>query len=328
MKNESRFATIIGTGFKVPEQTLSNEDLSRMVETDNEWIVSRTGIRNRYIASKDDTPWSLGAYAAKMALEAAKVRPNDLDAIIVATCTNDAPFPSAACRIQASIGASTAYCYDVSAACSGFIYGLHVANMEIATGRKNVLLVGADTMTRNIDYTDRSTCIIFGDGASAAVLQESPQPGIIDISLGSDGTQAELLKHVQDPRTRAFEGKTYAPLPSIKMEGRPVLRFATRVMVDSCLEYIDRYKLDKNHLCIVPHQANQRIIDAAADKLQMQPYSNIDRFGNTSAASCGIALHECVQKGVIKNGDHAFLVAMGAGLTWGYALMRWNGTPE
>ena len=325
MRDEPRFSSIVGTGFKVPQKMLTNEDLSKMVDTNDEWIVSRTGIPIRYIAAKTDTPWSLGAEAAKQALDAAKVDPNDLDAIVCATCTNDAPFPSAACRIQGIIGASKAYCYDISAACSGFVYGLHAANMEILTGRKNVLLVGADTMTRNIDFNDRATCILFGDGASAAVLQASSQPGIIDMVLGSDGARAELLKHVQEPRIEFYEGKSWAPKPKIVMSGKEVLRFATRAMVDGCEELIAKYKLDRNSVCIIPHQANQRIIDAAAEKLKLTPYSNIDRYGNTSAASCGIALHECVEKGVLRNDGHAIVVAMGAGLTWGYALMRWQG---
>ncbi len=326
-----RSVQILGWGKALPDRTLTNEDLSHMVDTSDEWIRERTGILERRIAGDGETTGSLAIEAARRALERAAFDPVDLDLIIVPTMTPDHLFPATACLVQDALGAPRAAAFDLSAACTGFIYGLAMAAQGISTGAyDHALVIGAETISRIVDWSDRRTCVLFGDGAGAVLLGVSSAPGgILATSLGADGSGAELLilpaggsRHPVTPETAA-NGMHY-----LQMDGRQVFRFATRIVPQAIRDVLDRAKLDLNHLeLVIPHQANQRIIEASAQRLGLPAerfFTNLAYYGNTSAASIPIALCEAVEAGLIQAGDHLALVGFGAGLTWGAAVIEWG----
>ena len=324
-------AQVTGWGKYVPEQILSNEDLSRLVETSDEWIRTRTGIAARRIAGAHDTTASMAIRAARQALAVAGLAPQKLDLIIVATATPEHLFPATACLVQDALGAAHAGAFDLSAGCTGFIYALSVAAEMIAAGTyRNILVVGAETLSRIVNWRDRNTCVLFGDGAGAVVLQPGEGGGgILASTLGADGSGGDLLmipaggsKLPAGPAT--FEkGQHY-----IHMDGREVYRFATRVIARAAREVTEAAGLKLGDVdLLIPHQANIRIIDSAVKDLGVprdRVYVNLQRYGNTSAASIPIALCEAVEEGRLQPGDHAVLVGFGAGLTWGAVLLRWG----
>ena len=305
-----------------------------MVDTSDEWIFSRTGIKQRHIAGMDETTASLAVAAAREALEKADVSPEEIDLIIVATSTPQYFFPATACIVQDALGAKNAGAFDISAACTGFVYAVTQASQAIkAGGAKVVLVIGAETFSNIVDWEDRSTCILFGDGAGAFVLQASEQPGgVLSTLLRSDGSGAELLSvravgSAMPPRDETSRDN----LHKVHMNGREVFRFATRVMAAACREVAAAagVKLDEVAM-IVPHQANKRIIDSAqrALRIPIEKFAvNLDRYGNTSAASIPIAMCEAIEEGRVKPDDNVILVAFGGGLTWGATLIQWAATP-
>ncbi|MCS7080741.1 MAG: ketoacyl-ACP synthase III [Chloracidobacterium sp.] len=323
-------AGILGTGRALPERTLTNADLEKMVETSDEWIVSRTGIRERRIAAPDETTSHFATLAAQQALKAAGLTPNDLDLIICATVCPDMMLPSTACLIQSKLGAKRAAAYDLVAACSGFIYGLATARSFIEAGHcRYVLVIGAELLSRFVDYTDRATCVIFGDGAGAAVVGPvEAGRGILAHRILSDGDYAELL-YTPGGGTRypASETTVRQRLHYIKMRGNELFKVAVRSMADTVGQILDELRLSPSDVDLfVPHQANQRITDAVAERLGIEReriYVNIERMGNTSSASIPIALDECVEAGRIKPGHLLVFAAFGAGVTWGAMALRW-----
>ncbi|MDD4889412.1 MAG: ketoacyl-ACP synthase III [Phycisphaerae bacterium] len=328
--SNSNGMVLAGSGYCLPERRLTNQDLVTQVDTTDEWIVTRTGIRERRIAADGQTTMYMAVEAAKSALADAKLAPDQLDAIIVATVTPEQPLPATACLVQAELNAGHCAAFDISAACSGFVYGIVIADRFVRHGGyKNLLLIGSETLSRITDYTDRSSCILFGDGAGAVVLQQSPDAGrgVLYHQLHADGKGADFINvpggGVRHPAT----AQTLADrMHYMKMKGRDVYKFAVMRMHDlirdamaNCNLTIDQVKL------IVPHQVNQRIIDSAIERLGISPdkvYVNIDRFGNTSAASVPIALHEARLRGRVDRGDTVILVAFGAGLTWASAVVK------
>jgi len=311
-----RRVAITGTGSYLPERILTNEDLEKMVDTSDEWIVSRTGISQRRICEKNMTTVDLAANAAEKALQAAGVLAEDLDLIIVATVTPHGLFPSVASGIQDRIGAQKAGAFDLGAACSGFIYALEVGRQFIASGTyDNVLIVGAETLSKFTDWEDRNTCILFGDGAGAAVLQpvQASEKGILASTLRTDGSGGDLLK------------LEHGGL--IQMNGNEVYRFAVKIMGEAVIEALQKAGLAKGDLdYLIPHQANIRIIQAAAKRLDLpmeKVYVNVNKYGNTSAASVPIALDEAVKLGQVRDGRIIALVGFGAGLTWAASILRW-----
>lgn len=326
-----QYAAIIGWGMAVPERIMTNHELATIVDTSDEWIRTRTGIQQRHVAGAGETTATLGTAAALQALHNAGLGADDIELVICATTSPDHLFPSTACLIQHAIGARRAAAFDVAAACSGFVYGLTVATQFIRAGSaRRVLVLGADTLTRFLDWTDRSTCVLFGDGAGAVVLEASGTPaGLLDVELGSDGSGAELLMipagGSRQPLTPANVG-TAAQF--IQMAGREVYRFGVRVMVESTGAVLRKAGLTVADLDLfVPHQANLRIIQSAVDQLGLLPsqvMTNVDRYGNTSAASIPIALCEASHTGRLKPGDSVAICGMGGGLTWGAGLVRWT----
>jgi 3-oxoacyl-[acyl-carrier-protein] synthase-3 len=322
-------AAIAGTGCYLPERRLTNADLERMVETSHEWIVERTGIHERRIASPEETTSSMALAAARKALAEARLDAGELDLIVVATVTPDYPFPATACLLQAALGAHRAGGFDLQAACSGFLYGLGLASGLIASGQaRNILLVGAETLSRIVDYKDRGTCILFGDGAGAAVLTAaSDGRGVQLCKLAADGSMAEMIRVPAGGSKQPASAETVAArLHYMQIEGRKVFKFATTAFIELVEEAMRVCELSRDDVSlIVPHQVNARIIDAAIKKLDLPPdkiFVNIDRYGNTSAASVPIALDEARRQGRLKPGDTAILIAFGAGLTWGSAVVR------
>jgi 3-oxoacyl-[acyl-carrier-protein] synthase-3 len=329
-----RYAHVTGWGMAVPELVLTNADLAQMVETTDEWIVDRTGIRERRLADKHETTASLALQAAQRALERTEVRPRDINLIIVATSTPEHLFPATASLVQDRLGARTAGAFDLSAACSGFIYGVNIAAQAIRSGSiDNALVIGAETLSRIVNWDDRSTCILFGDGAGAFLLQAGEKPGgVLSCVMRSDGSGGDLLSVPAGGSRMPTSTETVRQkLHGIQMNGREVFRFATRVMASSTQEAVQKagLKLDDIEL-VVPHQANLRIIEAAARGLHL-PLNrfviNIERYGNTSTASIPIALTEAAEAGRVHPGDHLVLVGFGAGLTWGALVLQWV-TPE
>ncbi len=329
-----RYAHVTGWGMAVPELILTNADLAKMVDTTDEWIVERTGIRERRLADKHETTASLALQAAQRALERTEVRPRDLNLIIVATSSPEHIFPATASLVQDRLGARTAGAFDLSAACSGFIYGVNIAAQAIRSGSiDNALVIGAETLSRIVNWDDRSTCILFGDGAGAFLLQAGEKPGgVLSCVMRSDGSGGDLLSVPAGGSRMPTSMETVRQkMHSIQMNGREVFRFATRVMASSTQEAVQKagLKLDDIDL-VVPHQANLRIIEAAARGLHL-PLSrfviNIERYGNTSTASIPIALTEAAEAGRVHPGDHLVLVGFGAGLTWGALVLQWV-TPE
>jgi 3-oxoacyl-[acyl-carrier-protein] synthase-3 len=316
----------------VPEKVLTNFDLEKMVDTSDEWIVERTGIRERHIAAENQFPSTLGVEAALKALKVANVRPTDIDLIICSSSSPEYVFPATACLIQDRLGATRAGAFDLLAACSGFVYGLQMAAQSIRSGAiKTALVVGAETLSRFTDYTDRSTCILFGDGAGAFVLQASDEPGgVLSGLLRSDGSGGDLLavdaglSHLPASEETVRDRRHY-----IHMDGREVYKFASRVMAQATREVVESAGLTIEQInWIVPHQANIRIIESAAKglKLPMERFVvNVDRYGNTSTASIPIATCESIEKGQIKPGDKLVMVGFGGGLTWGAVTVDWTG---
>ncbi len=326
----ARTASITGIGSYVPARVLTNHDLEKMVDTSDEWITTRTGVRERRIADGDECTSDLGAKAARRALKAAGVSPEQVDLIVVATCTPDMQLPATACLIQQKIGAHRAAGFDLEAACSGFLYALEVGQQFVMTRTfETVLVVGAEKISSITNWRDRNTCVLFGDGAGAAVLQHRPHShGLLTVVLGADGSKADLLKvPAGGSRCPATIESVQAGRHFLHMEGRETFRHAVQAMSSAALEALRRCELDVHQIkCIIPHQANRRIIDAVAERLGARPeqvFVNLDRYGNTSAASVAIALDEAVSSGRIQRGDLVLLVAFGAGFTWAAAVVEW-----
>lgn len=321
---------IKGTGSYTPENIQTNDDLAKMVNTSDEWIFTRTGIKERRIAAEGENASDMGAQAAARALSDADLKPEEIDLVIVATITPDMPFPSTACIIQTKLGITNAVCMDIEAACSGFLYIMEVAASLIKTGRyQNALIVGTEKLSSILDWKDRTTCVLFGDGAGAAVLCGSDQPevGLLDFKLGADGANGDVLYMPgggsSHPATKAsLESKMHY----LKMRGREVFKLAVKVMELAAKEILEQNGLNSDQLaCVIPHQANLRIIELLSSRLKIPMdrfYLNLEKYGNTSAASIPIALDEALREGRIKSGDIILLVAFGAGLTWGATLVR------
>jgi 3-oxoacyl-[acyl-carrier-protein] synthase-3 len=322
MSTPLRAAGITGLGLYLPERILTNKELEKMVETDDEWIRSRTGISERRIAAADQFTADLAEQAGRAALEDAGVLPSQVGLIIVATCTEDYQFPSTASLIQNRLG-TTCGAFGLSAACSGFAYALVTASQFIATGAYDtILVVAAETMSRIVDWTDRSTCILFGDGAGAAVVQTVPDgSGVLGFDLGSDGSGGDLLKASCRLHPENEESQY------VVQNGREVYRFAVKVMGESALRALKNAGLSTQDVdLLVPHQANIRIIDAAAKRLELpseKVFVNLEKYGNTSAASIPIALYEAREAGKIKPGDTVAIIGFGGGLTWASCIMKW-----
>lgn len=318
---------IIGTGSYAPKRIVTNDDLSKIVDTSDEWISSRTGIKERRITEGEDTS-NLAAKAALNAVKDSGVSPLDIELIIVATTSPDSFTPSTACLVQAHIGADNAVCFDIAAACSGFIFALNTAEQFIKNGTyKTALVIGAEVLSKILDWSDRSTCVLFGDGAGAAVLQASHEKGILSVHIGSDGNKAEFLKcpavRVSNPFTNDIEEAA----STVSMNGREIFKFATRVIPKAVEEVLLplSYSLDDIKY-IIPHQANMRIIEAAAKKMDIDInkfFINLDKYANTSAATIPIALDEMAKKRLLVRGDKIILVGFGGGLTFGSALIEW-----
>ncbi len=328
----TRYAHITGWGTHVPEKVLSNDDLSQIVDTNDEWIQSRTGIRQRHIASDGESTASMGALAALRALDVAGIPPSEVELIIVATSSPEHIFPSTASLIQDHIGATKAGAFDLSAACSGFIFAVNMAAQAIRTGSINTaIVIGSETLSRLVNWQDRGTCILFGDGAGAFVLQASDQPGgVLSAVMRSDGSGGELLTiPAGGSKLPASEETIAQGLHYIQMNGREVFRFATRVMAQATEEVLEQAGLSLAETqWVIPHQANQRIIETAARRLKYpleQVVINLDRYGNTSTASIPLATVEAVEDGRLKPGDQVVFVGFGAGLTWGAMAVEWTG---
>ena len=326
------YAHITGWGMSVPEKILTNDDLSKIVDTNDQWIRDRTGIRERHIAAEDESTASLATEAAINALRMAKLPPNEIELIIVSTSSPEHIFPSTASLVQDRLGAEIAGAFDLSAACTGFIFALNMATQSIRSGSvKNALVIGAETLSRMVDWTDRNTCILFGDGAGAFVLQANEEPGgVLSAIMRSDGSGGDLLSVPGGGSAHPTSSQTILDgLHFIQMNGREVFRFATRVMARASKEAIEKANLTLEDIdLIIPHQANLRIIEAAARglKLPMERFAvNVDRYGNTSTASIPIATVEAVEEGRLGREDKIVLVGFGAGLTWGALTIQWTG---
>ncbi|HLF29258.1 MAG TPA: beta-ketoacyl-ACP synthase III [Anaerolineae bacterium] len=329
-----RHAHIVGWGKYVPSKVITNNDLARIVDTSDEWIATRTGIRERRVAGPKDTTASMGLLAAREALEMAGVRPHEVGLIIVATATPEHVFPATACLIQDALGAVQAGAFDLMAGCTGFMYALAVGAQAVQAGAHNIVLViGSETLSRITDWSDRSTCVLFGDGAGAVVLRASnASGGILSTMCRSDGSGGDLLiVPAGGSKLPASHQTLDQNLHTIKMNGREVFRFAARILDKSTREVAACAGIDiKNLELIIPHQANLRIIQAAARSLKLPEdrfFVNVQHYGNTSSASIPIAICEAVEQGRLKPGDHCVLVGFGAGLTWSAAMVKW-GAPE
>jgi 3-oxoacyl-[acyl-carrier-protein] synthase-3 len=320
---------IIGVGEYLPRKVLSNADLEKMVDTSDEWITSRTGIKERRLAAKNEAASDLAIKAARHALEDAKLKPENLDLIIVATVTPDMQFPSVACILQNALGAKSAACFDLSAACAGFVYAMTVAQQFIANGSyKNVLVVGVEVLSSVTDWKDRNTCILFGDGAGAAVLAEVKTGGILSTYLGSDGSKGDLLNLPGGgSRNPASHQTIDNRLHYIKMQGNELFKLAVTIMAEAVRVALKKAGLEcKDIDLVIPHQANIRIILAMAKKIGLPKekiYLNIEKYGNMSSASTATALCEAVKEGKVKKGDIVILDAFGGGLVWGACVIKW-----
>jgi 3-oxoacyl-[acyl-carrier-protein] synthase-3 len=328
----TRSTAILGTGSYAPERVLTNEDVAKMVDTSDEWIRARSGIRERRIAAKDQATSDLAVEAAKKALADAGAAPADIDLLVVATVTPDHTMPSAACIIRHKLGLpTTSACFDINAACSGFIYALDTACAMVACGRyRKALVIGAEKLSTVVDWQDRGTCMLFGDGAGAVVvgMVDTPDVGLLGTKLGALGEDTDLLYvpaggSRQPPSADSFaKGEHF-----LKMKGKEVFKLAVRVMDEAARDILEQHGLSANQIgLVIPHQANLRIIEAISQYLELpieRFFVNVDRYGNTSAASIPLALDEARKAGRIKPGDLTLLVAFGAGLTYGSALIRW-----
>jgi 3-oxoacyl-[acyl-carrier-protein] synthase-3 len=321
---------IAGLGCYVPERRLTNQDLEKVVDTSDEWIVQRTGIRERRIAAADQVTSSLALQAARMALQDAKMDASELDLVICATVTGDQPFPATACRLGFDLGAKQAGGFDLAAACSGFVFASQVAAGMIQSGQyRNILVVGAEILSRILDYTDRNTCVLFGDGAGAAVYTSLERAGRGEFLGGSismeGGAEGVLAQPAGGSRHPASPSTVDQRLHFMKMGGTKVFRFAVRVFAELVNAVIEKYGRDQIGV-IVPHQVNQRIIESAMEQIGLpmdMVFSNIDRYGNTSAASVPIALREAFEAGRLQKGKLVVMPAFGAGMAWGHLLLRW-----
>ncbi|MFO1475424.1 MAG: beta-ketoacyl-ACP synthase III [Verrucomicrobiota bacterium] len=327
---QGRNCSITGVGSYLPEKILSNADLEKMVETSDDWIVTRTGIRERRIAAENEFTSDLGAAAAQRAMKMAGVTADQIDLIIVATITPDMPFPSTACLIQQKLGAHRSAAFDLEAACSGFIYALEIAQQFIMSRTYDtVLVIGAEKLSTITDWKDRNTCVLFGDGAGAAILQSRPDShGLLTAVMGADGGNADLIAMPGGgSRCPASVDSISRRLHYLTMNGKETFKNAVQAMQTAAREALKRCELDITRIkCVIPHQANRRIIDAVADRLGASPeqlFVNLEKYGNTSAASVAIALDEAVQTGRVQRGDLILLVVFGAGLTWGAAVIEW-----
>jgi len=327
---QGRTCSIAGVGSYVPTKVLTNADLERMVNTSDEWITTRTGIKERHLAAKDEFTSDLGAKAASRAMQKARVTGDQIDLIVVATITPDMPFPSTAALIQKKIGAFRAAAFDLEAACSGFIYALEVAQQFIMSRTYDtVLVIGAEKLSSIVDWTDRNTCVLFGDGAGAAILQNRPNAhGLLTAVMGADGRKANLLfMGGGGSRCPATADSVAARMHFLRMEGKETFKCAVQAMQTAAEEALRRCEIDISRIkLIVPHQANLRIIEAVGERLGAKPeqfFVNLHKYGNTSAASVAIALDEAVQSGRIQPGDLMLLIVFGAGLTWGAAVIEW-----
>jgi 3-oxoacyl-[acyl-carrier-protein] synthase-3 len=319
-------AVIAGTGSFIPDKQLTNDDLTKMVETNDEWITTRTGIKVRHIANENQSTALLATEAAKRAISAAKISPEDIEMIVTATITPEMVFPSTACFVQDMLGAKNAWAFDISAACSGFVYGLSIAQHFVVSGKyDNVLVIGAETLSKITDYTDRKSCILFGDGAGAAVIKRgnaNGSKGIFYSTSGSDGSGWTSL-YCPAYGSRNPVSKPLADPASVfmKINGREVYQLAVRRIIETVENCMTNCGMSiKDIDLFIPHQMNARIIESVAKRLELADenvFINIDKYGNTSAASIPIALDECMQQGRIKKGDVILLVAFGGGLTWG-----------
>ncbi len=321
---------IIGTGSYVPENVVTNEDLSKMVDTTDEWIATRTGIRERRISTGENTS-QISTKAALKAIESANIKAKDIDLIIVATLTPDCFTPSTACIVQKNIGAVNAVCFDLSAACTGFIYALDTASQFIITGRySNALVIGAETLSKILNWKDRSTCVLFGDGAGAAVIKASDNNETISFYTASDGSKGDYLRSENVPVANPFVKKNYALYDDnyIHMDGKEIFKFAVNAMGETIKKLLEQSGESIDNIkYIVPHQANLRIIDFTAKRLKIDSskfFVNLNKFGNTSAASIAIALDDLVRSNMLKPKDKIMLVGFGGGLTYGGAIFQWN----
>jgi len=332
MSSPENSVIILGTGSYTPEKIVTNDDMTKIVETSDEWIRTRTGIRERRFAAEGENTSDMAAKAGERAIEAAGIDRSEIDLIIVATMTPDMPFPSTACLLQSKMGLSKVTAFDVQAACSGFLYALSITSSMLLSGNfKKALVIGAEKTSPILDFEDRATCVLFGDGAGAAVLSlEGPAGvGILGSTSGADGSNPELL---QQPGGGSAVPASVASIATrqhfIKMNGKEIFKIAVRVMGQASKEILDRFGYSAADLdLVIPHQANLRIIDSLAKRLGIPMekfHNNLDRYGNTSAASIPLALDEAYRAGRIKSGDLVLLVAFGAGLTWAATLIKWQ----
>jgi len=325
-----RTVSIVGTGSYVPEKRLTNDDLSRIVDTSDEWITTRTGIKERRIAAKDEQVSDMAAKAALNALEQAKVAPEEVDLLLVATATPDMLFPATACFVQQKIGASNAACLDISAACAGFLFGIEIAQQFITSHTHNtVLVIGAEKLTSITNWKDRNTCVLFGDGAGAAVLRHRGSAhGVISTHIGSDGQYTDILYMPGGgSRCPITQDNVAMSLATIHMIGKEVYKQAVTAMVSASQKVLAAAGLTADDItCVIPHQANLRIIEAIAHRLKIpleRFYVNLDKYGNTSAAAVAIALDEANRTRRIKKGDFVLMVVFGGGLTWASTVIEW-----
>jgi len=323
-------ARIISTGSYVPENVITNNDLEQIVETSDEWIIERTGIRERRIANENQATSDLAYEAAHEALQRADLKPRDIDLIIVATISGDMPFPSTACFLQQKLGAKKAAAFDLNAACSGFVYGLHIANSLIKSGmHSRILLVGAEVLSKFTDWRDRTTCVLFGDGAGAVLLEGTKEKhGIYSTHIYSDGSLSDLIYLPGGGSKNPCSRETILKkMHFMKMKGNETFKVAVRTLEELASRTLEENSLTPSQLSLlIPHQANLRIIQATAKRLDLpaeKVFINIEKYGNTSAASIPIALDEAVQSGRCRKGDYILLEAFGGGLTWASALLRW-----
>jgi 3-oxoacyl-[acyl-carrier-protein] synthase-3 len=332
MSSQSQSAIILGTGSYAPENVVTNDDLAKIVDTSDEWIRTRSGIGQRHFAAKNEATSDMACIAAQRAIEAAGIERNEIDLIIVATMTPDMPFPSTACLVQSKLNLPNVTTFDMQAACSGFVYALSVANSMLLSGNFNkALVIGAEKMSGILDFEDRTTCVLFGDGAGAAVLSRAPTAnvGILGAIGGADGSSPSLLQQPGGGSAMpASEASIAARQHFLKMNGKEIFKSAVRVMGQASTDIIEQVGYTAEDLdLVIPHQANMRIIESLAKRLKIPMekfHNNLDRFGNTSAASVPIALDEAYRAGRIKSGDLILLVAFGAGLTWASTLIRWQ----
>ena len=327
---KGRTCSIISVGSYVPEKVITNADLEKMVDTSDEWITTRTGIKERRIAAETEYTSDMAAKAALLAMERGNITADQIDLIIVATITPDMLFPSTAALVQKQIGARNAAAFDIEAACSGFIYALEIGQQFIMSRTyETVLVVGAEKLSTIVDWKDRNTCVLFGDGAGAAILQHRTDAhGLLTACMGAEGDKAELLcMPGGGSRCPATAESVAGGLHFLRMDGKETFKNAVTAMLTAGKEALRRCEIDISQIkCVIPHQANRRIIDAVGERLGVQPdqlFVNLDKYGNTSAASVAIALDEAVQQGRIQRGDLVLLVVFGAGLTWAAAVIEW-----